>query len=80
MCRFVRDGSFVVKQQRLEALARVPLDVVGEHTKQNMRTDAVGRVTIDEAGFQIHVFETAKDPFDDAEPFVGAERLATNEE
>ncbi|MFO1332174.1 MAG: DEAD/DEAH box helicase [Rubrivivax sp.] len=47
----------VGEHQLAPSLAHVPLDVVGQHAKQDVRAHAIGRAVVDRAYLQVHGFQ-----------------------
>ena len=72
---FGRGRVVVVEQERLEGLAHVPLDVVGEHAQQDVRPHPVGAAVVDQAHLQVDGLEGPKGALDLRQVLVGAHRL-----
>ena len=65
----------VVEQERLEGLAHVPLDVVGEHAQEDVRPHPVGAAVVDRAYLQVDGLEGPKGALDLRQVLVGAHGL-----
>ena len=65
----------VVEQERLEGLAHVPLDVVGEHAQEDVRPHPVGAAVVDRPHLQVDRLERPKGALDLRQVLVGAHGL-----
>ena len=65
----------VVEQERLEGLAHVPLDVVGEHAQQDVGAHPVGAAVVDRPYLQVDGLEGPKGALDLRQVLVGAHGL-----
>ena len=72
-------GTLVVEQHRLEFLAHVPFDVVGQHAKEDVGPNPGFAAVVDGPDLQIHGLETAEGAFHTTEPLVGAHRAGAIE-
>jgi hypothetical protein len=66
----------VGKQQLFPGVAHVPLHIVGEHAKEDVRAHAVLEAMVDGPGLEIYGLERAKRPFDRAQCLVVAHGIA----
>ena len=48
----------------------MPLHVISQHTKEDMRTDAIGQVMIDGPDFQIDALVASKGPLNMSKVFI----------
>ena len=56
-------GVLVVEQQRRQRLAQVPLDVVGEHAEEDMRSDPLLEAVVDRPHLEVDCFQATKRAF-----------------
>ena len=66
---------FIRKQQCTPGFPHVPLDIVGQHAEQDVRTDSRLQPMVDGADMQIERFHGAERPFDFGKSLVAAHRL-----
>ena len=70
-------GVVLIKEDRFEALAHVPFDMVGEHTEEDMGAHPPGEPVVDRANVEVDGLEAAKGSLDPGETLIGSDGIVS---